>query len=133
MSTRRDSGGIVFGEKVIDGGLQLGDALEDAAADSLAGDLGEEALNEVQPGRRSRNEVQLEAWMPLQPRLNFLCLVRRVVVDDEMEIEMLGYGPVDLLQEPDEFFGAMAGQTFADDLPVFTFKAANSVVVPLRL
>ena len=108
--------GIVFGEIVIDGGLQLGDALEDAAPDALACDLGEEALNEVQPGRRSRNEVQLEAWMPLQPRLNFLCLVRRVVVDDEMEIEMLGYGPVDLLQEPDEFFGAMAGQTFAKAL-----------------
>ena len=63
--------GIVFGEIVIDGGLQLGDALEDAAPDALACDLGEEALDEVQPGRRSRNEVQFEAWMPLQPRLNF--------------------------------------------------------------
>src|SRR5271157_4977449 len=117
--------GIVFGEIVIDGGLQLGDALEDAAPDALACDLGEEALNEVQPGRRSRNEVQLEAWMPLQPRLNFLCLVRRVVVDDEMEIEMLGYGPVDLLQEPDEFLGAMAGQTFAKDLPGFHVQSSE--------
>ena len=44
--------GIVFGEIVIDGGLQLGDALEDAAPDALACDLGEEALDEVQPGRR---------------------------------------------------------------------------------
>ncbi len=44
--------------------------------------------------------------MLFKPRLNFLCLVRRVVVNDQMQIEMLGCGPVDLLQEPDEFFGA---------------------------
>ena len=31
----------------MDGGLQLRDALEDAAPDALAGDLGEEAFDEI--------------------------------------------------------------------------------------
>ena len=75
---------------------QLRDALEDAAPDTLAGDSGEEALDEVQPGRRSWNEVQREAWMPLQPCFHLIGLVGCVVVNDEMEVEMLGYGSVDL-------------------------------------
>ena len=79
-------GGIVLVEIVMDGGLQLRDALEDAAPDALAGDLGEEALDEVQPGRRSWNEVQREAWMPLQPCFHLIGLVGCVVVDDEMEV-----------------------------------------------
>ena len=53
----------------MDGGLQIRDALEDAAPDTLAGDLGEEALDAVQPRRRCWNEVQLETRMPLQPPL----------------------------------------------------------------
>jgi hypothetical protein len=31
------------------GSLELGNALEDAAADAVAGDLGEEALDHVEP------------------------------------------------------------------------------------
>ena len=50
-----------------------------------------------------------------------------------MQVEMPGHGPVDLLQEPDEFLGAMAGQTFANHLAGLHVKAANSVVVPCRL
>ena len=76
----------------MDGGLQLCDALEDAATDALTGDLGEEAFDEIQPRGRCWNEVQLETRMLFKPRLNFLCLVRRIVIDDQMEIEMLGYG-----------------------------------------
>ncbi len=50
-------GGIVLGEIVMDGSLQFRDALEDAAPDALAGDLGEEAFDEVQPRGRCRNKV----------------------------------------------------------------------------
>jgi hypothetical protein len=34
----------------VDGGLEVDDRREDAAADALAGDLGEEILDRVQPG-----------------------------------------------------------------------------------
>jgi hypothetical protein len=44
---------VVLGEVAVDGDLEVGDALEDATADAFAGDLGEEALDEIEPGCRS--------------------------------------------------------------------------------
>ena len=38
-----------------------------------------------------------------------------------MHVEVLGYGPVDLFQETDEFLGAVAWQTLADDLAGLDF------------
>ena len=61
-------------------------------------------------------EVQLEARMLGEPSLHLLGLVGLVVVADRMHVEVLGYGPVDLFQETDEFLGAVAWQTLADDL-----------------
>ena len=50
-------------------GYNNGDALEGATSDALASDLGEEALNHVEPGRRGRGQVQVEARMFLEPSL----------------------------------------------------------------
>lgn len=58
---------VVFAEVAVDGDLQIEDALEDTAADSLARYLGEEAFDEVEPGRRGGDEVEMEARMALQP------------------------------------------------------------------
>ena len=46
-----------------DSRLEFGNAVEDAAAYLLAGDLSEKTFYEIEPGRRCRDEVQLEAWM----------------------------------------------------------------------
>ena len=46
--------GIVLSKIVHDRLLQLGDAVEGAAADALFGDLGEEALDQVEPGGGGR-------------------------------------------------------------------------------
>ena len=59
--------GVVLGRVVVDGGLLVVDALEDAAADALVGYLGEEAFDEVQPGRGFWNKVQLETRMLFKP------------------------------------------------------------------
>ena len=42
--------GVVRTEVVLDGGLQVGDAGEGAAPDALPRDLGEEALDQIEPG-----------------------------------------------------------------------------------
>src|SRR5512134_701810 len=55
--------GIVLFEVGHDRGLQLGDAVEGATADAFVGDFGEEAFDQVEPGRRGRGEVQMEARM----------------------------------------------------------------------
>jgi hypothetical protein len=77
--------------------------------------------------------VQLEAGVPLQPILHLLGLVRRIVVEDEVQIERLVHRGVDLIQELDELLGTVARQVWLITWPVLTSRAANSVVVPLRL
>ena len=75
--------------QVSDGSLEFGDALEYAAADLLAGDFGEQPLDQVDPGRRCWCEVQLEARMLGEPSLHLLGLVGLVVVADRMHIEVV--------------------------------------------
>ena len=43
--------------------LELGDAVEGAATNAVSGDLGEEALDHVEPGSRGRREVRMKARM----------------------------------------------------------------------
>src|SRR5260221_381035 len=77
--------GIAAVEIVVDCLLELGDAPEDAAPDALGGDLGEEALDEIEPGCARRREVQLEAPMLGEPRLHLGRLVRPVVVEHQVD------------------------------------------------
>ena len=58
---------IVLSEISIDGGLQVGDRAEDAAADALPRHLGKEVLDRVEPGGRGRGEVENPARMARQP------------------------------------------------------------------
>jgi hypothetical protein len=101
-------------EVVSDGLLQLTHAREDAAPDALGRDLREEPLDEVEPGSGGRREVQLEAGMRDEPSLHLGRLVRTVVVEDEMHVEVLFHAPVDALQEADELGRAMSRQALAD-------------------
>lgn len=82
--------GIVVLQVFHNGAVELRDALEDAAADAVSGDLGEEPLNHVEPGSRGRREVQMEAGMRFDPALYGWGLVSGVVVNAEMEIETGG-------------------------------------------
>ena len=66
---------IVDGEIVVDRLRQFGDTFEDAAADAFSGDLGEEALDQVEPGSRGRREMDVEARVFLQPPFNLRRLV----------------------------------------------------------
>jgi hypothetical protein len=55
--------GIVLVEKVADGALELGDGRESAAPNALGHNLGEEALDEVEPGGTGWREVHFETEM----------------------------------------------------------------------
>src|SRR5207237_2743040 len=66
--------GIVLGEIRIDGGLQVGDRAEDAAADVLPGYHGKEILDGVEPGGRDRGEGESPTRMPRQPGQHLGCL-----------------------------------------------------------
>ena len=109
---------VVFGEVAVDGDLQVGHTPEDAASDALAGDLGEEAFDEIQPRRRGGREMQTEPGMLREPPLHVRMLVGGVVVDHQMQIEIRRGPLVDHGQKPDEFLVTMTGRAVADDRAV---------------
>ena len=49
---------VVLVEEAVDGGLKVDDRAEDAALQPALGELGEEALDGVEPGARGRREVE---------------------------------------------------------------------------
>src|SRR5437667_2919227 len=100
--------GIVLGEISIDCGLQVGDRAEDAAAGALAGHLGEEVLDGVEPGGRGRGEVEGPARMTRQPGQYFAMLVGGIVVEDDADRPVGRDLALDGIEEADEFEMAVA-------------------------
>ena len=74
-------------------------ALECSATNSLFGEVAEPALDHVQPRTARWCEVHVEAFVTRQPLLHLRMFVRRVVVNNEMKLQMLWCLAVDLLQE----------------------------------
>jgi hypothetical protein len=58
--------------------------------------------------------------------------VRRVVVHDEVDVEILRDFPGELVEKPSELDRPMVAVTLADHLTVAMSSAAKSVVVPWR-
>src|ERR1700693_1517578 len=110
--------GIVvgFSEVAVNGGLEIDDTAEDATLEPLPGQFGEEALDRIEPGRRGRGEVEMEPRMSLEPGADPGMLVRRVVVDDQMELPHGRGLPVNLVEKTDEFLMPMTGHALSDNL-----------------
>ena len=58
---------VPVGDPGADRGDEVADGAVGAAFDPLRGELGEPALDEVDPARAGRGEVQVEAWVSGQP------------------------------------------------------------------
>ena len=106
---------VVLGEEAIDSGLEIDDGMEHTAFQPPFRELGEEALDGIEPGGRGRREVEMEPWMALQPCLDLCVLVGRVVVDDEMGFPVLWGLAIDLVEEADELLMPVALYALADD------------------
>ena len=76
--------------------------------------------------------MQVEAGPFREPGPDLRVLVRRVVVDHQVEIEVARDIGFDVLQEAQELLMSVAGAALRDDLTVGISRAANSVVVPCR-
>ncbi len=59
--------------------------------------------------------MDLVAWAPRQPSLDLLCFVGRVVIHDDVDVEVFRHAGVYFLEEGEEFFRPMTLVTFADD------------------
>lgn len=90
---------------------EIADTQKIAAANLLLGQVREPDFDEIQPGGAGRNEVEMEPRMPLQPPLNRGMLVRRVVVDDGMHLDIGRRIRVEDVEERPELLVAMTGLT----------------------
>ena len=67
------------------------------------------------PGGRGRGEAEMEPGVAFEPGADLGVLVRRVVVDDQMQFPPGRRLAVDRVEESDEFLMPVAGHVLADD------------------
>jgi len=79
-------------------------------AQHRAGELGEEALDEIEPGAVLGREGEFEAadWLTGEPSRCLLGDVRGMIVEDQLDRRMGRIGGVEQLEELDEFAAAVA-------------------------
>jgi len=75
----------VCAHEAVDGGLQVDDGMEDAMLERAACQLGEEALDGIEPRAGGGREMKGPARMADDPRADLVLLVRGVVVEDDMD------------------------------------------------
>jgi hypothetical protein len=97
---------------------QVRDAFERAAPDAFVGDFPKPAFDHVEPRAGSRDKVQMESRMTLEPSQDRWMLVSSVVVDDKVQIQIHWGFDVDKLQKSDEFLVPVPRHTIADHLTV---------------
>src|SRR5262245_57611125 len=101
----------------LDGGDEVGYRVKAATAQGFVGELAEAAINEVQPRRRGRGEMQVEPLVAIQTALNLGMVVRGVVVQNQVHSKMFGHLLVDSAQELQKFVVPMPGQALPDHNP----------------
>ena len=72
----------MFLQIAVDGGLEVGDRTEHAAADALAGHLGEEAFYRIEPGPGGWGEVKDPARVTAEPGFDLVMLAGGVIVEN---------------------------------------------------
>lgn len=100
-----------------DGRLEFTVAAVRSTSNLFLDDQADEALDEVHPGSTSRSEVEMESRSFGEPVPGQRCLVRAVVVEDEVDVELLGNrvcGPVEGIRELDR---AVPAAQRTDDPP----------------
>jgi hypothetical protein len=119
---------LVSAKETFDSGLEIDERAEHTALQPSPGQqLGEEALDSIEPRGRFRRVVEHGAGMAIEPGAHFEVLVTTVIVEDDVDdFAVPGLG-LDCVEEADETpdVGAAACSLLSS-----TSRAANSVVVP---
>jgi len=99
--------GVVIFEETIDRGLEVDHGSEDAAFEAALGEGGEEALDSIEPGCRSRCELEGPARVPRQPSADGGMFVGGVVVHDGVDGLAGGNLALHRIEKADELLMAM--------------------------
>jgi hypothetical protein len=94
--------------------LQLPDATKGPTADAFGGDFREEPLDRVEPRRTRWREVDMEAGTFSKPGLHERMLMRRIVIHDDVHVELRRHAVLDAVQELQELRVPMTRQTAFD-------------------
>ena len=108
--------GIVLLHEGVDFADQFLDVGERAATDGLLCDEPEQALDLVDPGGIGGRVMHVVSGTASQPGVDLGVFVGSVVVDDEMDIEVLGHVGVDVAQEGEELLVPMASLALCEHL-----------------
>ena len=111
-----------MGDVVANGILQLRDAPENAASNALLRDVTKTSLHQIQPRTAGGREVHMETLVSFQPFLNIRMFMGRVVVDNQMQVQVGGRLGVDLPQEFQPFLMAMLLHALGDHFPLDDFE-----------
>lgn len=106
---------IVLGEEAVDGRLQVDDRMKDASLEASLRQLGEEALDGVEPGARRGGEVEGEALMAVEPGTHLRVLMGGVVVEDDVNGLVGRHLGIDGVEKANELLMAVALHVPADD------------------
>jgi len=123
----------VFADVAADGIFEVGDGFEDAASDLPAGDGREEAFDGIEPGCGGRSEMEDPARVIGKPLPDLGMLMGGVVVGDGMDDPTGPDSALDGVEELDELLVGVVGMQRPTTVPSRMLRAANRVVVPLRL
>ena len=107
--------GIVGSEVVADGPLKLDGAAMSAPADLPLGERGQPTLDLIEPGRRGRGEVRMEARMAGHPGFDRRGLMGAVIVHHQMHVKLGRCGLIDGAQEGEELLGPVPPMHLADE------------------
>jgi len=99
---KRATAAVVVLNELVDSGDGVFDAAEAAAADRLLGNETEPALYLIEPGRVGGSVVHVKAGPLCEPEAHLGMLVSRVVVDDQMIVQLWGHRLVDALEKAEK-------------------------------
>ena len=94
--------GILGVDECADVGLELCGGAMDAAPDLFFGEIGEEALDLIDPGCAGGRDVDVSARALGEPVADRLGFVGGVVVHHQVHGQVGGHGRLDLIEEPAE-------------------------------
>ena len=122
--------GVCLGDEAVDGELQVNDGSEHASLEATARELGEEAFDRIEPGRKGRGEVGRPAGIPGQPLAYPRMLVGRIIVDDGVDYFPCRDLLLDRVEEANELLVTWRCMLRPMTVPSRMLRAANNVVVP---
>src|SRR3974390_2369530 len=75
-------------------------------------------FSKIEPRRRSRNKMEVKAGMPDKPSLDPWMFVRRIIIGDAVNVQLLRRCPVNSFQEFEELLMTVPRHTLDDNLAV---------------